>query len=849
MPMRPILIFPKPAIAERELLNGWRSNSTQTSPGTVWTQCYPKLKALGESFNQRLAHVCVSTSGVEPEMALVMEVVSGIDNFYRCVAQIPGFEWMAEEYIQRGEPAEDEVKDDGRLYLVMSNQSAISQLLTLWDGYHADPNYQFPPKQARFRALFKLLKDIRRWGVEDRLRETGVIEDWQDLLRREDGVSKFEIELWYRQSAEKRDLAEGRLRHLIEGANGRVLARCVVDEIKYHAMRVLMPADEIKKVFESQSAAFVQAEEVMFVRPCGQLMQDRQVCENEMNAVSRHELTAPVLQDPAIAVLDGLPLLGHELLNGRILIDDPDDFSSDYPAHLRVHGTSMASIVIHGDIGANQSALTRKVYMRPIFRPNGHHEEIPENVFAVDLLHRAVKRMFEGEGGGEPTAPHVKIINLSLGDERREFFRDMSPLARMVDWLSNKYNVVFIVSAGNHGDTIRVGVGRTAFESLSEEDQEKVVAKVLYSDVRNRRLLSPAESINAITVGAMHQDAVSDFTLGFRRNLFCDLMPSPVTSVGDGYNRSVKPDLVMFGGRQMYDDSSFGTDYFEMKPSALLAKPGIEVASPGPSGSVRASSFACGTSCSAAMVTHCCGIVHEMVIQMLNGRLAQSDIDKYEPCLLKAMIVHSCGWESVRTPLSRALDIDGSSEDGRRVVSKLIGYGVPDVTRVLECTSNRVTLMGFGELKNGKAHIYNYPLPVGISSKRGIKRLTVTLAWLTPISPSNRKYRNVKLWFKLLSDQVAGHRTDSDCYKVTRGTIQHEVYRNERVLVVSNDENIKIKVSCLKDAACFRDPIKYALLATYETSEEIGVDIYSEIATVVAARTTVPVSRGPVLAR
>ena len=125
----------------------------------------------------------------------------------------------------------------------------------------------------------------------------------------------------------------------------------------------------------------------------------------------------------------------------------------------------------------------------------------------------------------------------------------------------------------------------------------------------------------------------------------------------------------------------------------------------------------------------------------------------------------------------------------------------------------------------------------------------MTLAWLTPISPSNRKYRNVKLWFKLLSDQVAGHRTDSDCYKVTRGTIQHEVYRNERVLVVSNDENIKIKVSCLKDAECFRDPIKYALLATYETSEEIGVDIYSEIATVVAARTTVPVSRGPVLAR
>lgn len=55
--------------------------------------------------------------------------------------------------------------------------------------------------------------------------------------------------------------------------------------------------------------------------------------------------------------------------------------------------------------------------------------------------------MFEGDNGGDPVAPSVRIINFSVGIADYHFAGKMSPLARMLDWLSNKYHVLFINSS------------------------------------------------------------------------------------------------------------------------------------------------------------------------------------------------------------------------------------------------------------------------------------------------------------------------------------------------------------------------------------------------------------------
>ena len=96
-----------------------------------------------------------------------------------------------------------------------------------------------------------------------------------------------------------------------------------------------------------------------------------------------------------------------------------------------VTGTAMASLICHGDLDAQGAALDRPVYVRPIMQPrrgfDGRFvEAVPEDVLPVDLVHRAVVRMFDGEGSEPPAAPRVRVVSLSIGDPARPFVREMS---------------------------------------------------------------------------------------------------------------------------------------------------------------------------------------------------------------------------------------------------------------------------------------------------------------------------------------------------------------------------------------------------------------------------------------
>ena len=95
------------------------------------------------------------------------------------------------------------------------------------------------------------------------------------------------------------------------------------------------------------------------------------------------------------------------------------------------------------------------------------------------------------DGASKPTAPAVKIFNLSVGDPAQLFLRSMSPLARLLDWLAWKYDLLFVVSAGNHSNAeIRIPA------STPEPAIESAVLRALQTNVRNRRLLAPAETVN-----------------------------------------------------------------------------------------------------------------------------------------------------------------------------------------------------------------------------------------------------------------------------------------------------------------------------------------------------------------
>src|SRR5207302_2200555 len=101
---------------------------------------------------------------------------------------------------------------------------------------------------------------------------------------------------------------------------------------------------------------------------------------------------------PLVALLDGFPVANHQLLAGNVEIDDPDDLEARYVTNSsRLHGTSMASLIIHGDTNVASPPLKRRIHVRPVLCCDefGSAEHFPREQLVVDIIYRAVIRMFE----------------------------------------------------------------------------------------------------------------------------------------------------------------------------------------------------------------------------------------------------------------------------------------------------------------------------------------------------------------------------------------------------------------------------------------------------------------------
>lgn len=113
----------------------------------------------------------------------------------------------------------------------------------------------------------------------------------------------------------------------------------------------------------------------------------------------------------------------------------------------------------------------------------------------------------------------------------------MSPAAKLLDWLSWKYNVLFIISAGNHVDPLEMSILYKDFRSLSDQQKEDIIYNTIANDRRNRRILSPSESINSITVGSISVDNSPANPYERRINPTLHMLPNVHSSFGGGYRR------------------------------------------------------------------------------------------------------------------------------------------------------------------------------------------------------------------------------------------------------------------------------------------------------------------------
>jgi hypothetical protein len=844
---RPLLLFPGKAEVSRSNKSGGPTSHHLPGHARQGQRLNPKFTQLQNVLRQRAVEFQQSSDGIEPEQALVLETIGSVEDFMNAVKKIDGFEWLGETEIDEIIPDEDfydsQFRDkplNGRLYAVMSNARAVDELLSMWNRWLADNAVKFDRGLNKFKDVFARLKDIRRWSVEDRLGESGILEAWQeDLQHYGDRVVRFEIELWFRTSPEKRLQSATVVRNLVSQLNGSVSHECVISEIAYHALLAELPANAIQQIIANPHTTLVECDGVMFFRRLGQISSDPLPSETELIEANIANFPLPS-GNPVVALLDGLPVSNHAFLSGRIIIDDPDNWLSEYRLDELKHGTAMASLIVHGDLSSNEPPLKRPVYVRPIMKPNpndfnqSRSESVPDNGIAVDLVHRAVRRIFEGDGTEAAAAPSVKAINLSVCDLKRHFNASMSPWARLLDWLSVKYNVLFIVSAGNHNGQIglQISDGET-LAALTAEELRKRTVKSLYENSRHRKILSPAESINCLTIGAAHSDACVDFTPHNRLNLFDAVMPSPYSPFGAGYRKSIKPDFLYHGGRQLYGQVVNSRD--AVAPTRTIQAPGNKVAYPGTQvGELNRTIYCCGTSNAAALVTRSVAVCFDTLEKILSAT-DNADYQNYEIPLLKAMLVHGCSWGEIENLIMNSLETESTRrEQVQKLVSRWLGYGIPNIGRVLECTEQRATVLGFGHLSNDEAHVFDLPLPPSLESKVEWRRVTVTMAYNSPINPTNQKYRQASLWFELLDNNLVTNRSDAQWQAVKRGTVQHEVFIGDRAVSYPDGGALKIKVNCTKDAGKIEYPIPYGLVVSLEVGEGVQIPVYQEIKSKIA---------------
>lgn len=844
---RPILILPTYSDSEKERKSGGIGRISRPTIERQQKRLAPKFEALTRLFQKRNAEklsIRVSPDGLDPELALVFETVGSSANFMAAVKRIPELEWMVEYQVEGIEPDDDfhnekdkDKKLTGKVYCVMSTQKALHQLLSYWRKYCQDPSINLGTGLASLKDVFATLKEIRAWSPVDRFEDTGVLEIWREELEVCRGtLIPFEIELFYRESPAARVLAEQTVRDLLSSMGGKVTSSCVLEEIGYHGLAAELPPERIQDLLSEgrDDIALANSDQIMFFRPTPQTMSefleesdgfDAEVCPEE----------AKVYSEPIVALLDGLPLENHSLLQGRILVDDPDGFAATYQAKDRIHGSAMASLIVHGDLNDDSAkSLDRVIYSRPIMRNKFRVEGFPDGVLLVDLIHRAVRRMFEGSDDNGPVAATVKVINLSIGDPRRQYLTSVSPLARLLDWLSWKYRVLFIISAGNLESIIvdnkEYSAGRTV------EWRTQCIVNSVMRNNRNRKLFSPSECVNALTVGSCFADCSSNVRLTSEDYLIEDGLPNPFSAIGPGVARSIKPEILVPGGRSLAcvpdPEGKIVWRYSSNEgPGCLTVLPRSNTPAIG-------QGYAVGTSVSAALTTHAAGHFYEVLDGVFHRNSFSGVPDEYAALLIKALLVHGASWQT----LGRAIRYYGVTE---QKAGRWFGYGVPDFTRVEQCTERRVTALGFGRLKNAKAHVFRLPFPVDLHSRRIKRKIVVTLAYFTPIAVNRQEYRKAQLWFTLGEDtkRLVPLRENTDWQSVARGTIQHEIFYGEKVIPWGEDDEIEIKVSCRQGTTtgAIGSEIDYAIIVSAETAEPVS-DIYSAVAERIHGR--VPISPG-----
>jgi hypothetical protein len=772
-----------------------------------------RIEAAERAFAEE-AQLTESIQAADPQLVLVFEALDERTDL-TAVALRLGFELLLEtegaidpdDDVQLVSTQARDPQIGTCIHAVCVNSASMERILTAWRGWKETRSVEFG--YGPLGELFGHLRDVHAWGPEDRLRAI----DWDEYFAGQipEQSRTIEIELWYRGSGADRLTAVQDVTALVEQSGGEVIASADIASIGYLAVKCIVPDELLRRLAagDFENALLIKSSHVLYLKAQGQGLlpeiHDEPVVVDAGSAL-------PSL--PArVVLLDGVPASNHQLLAGRVQVNDPDDLSSDSEATVedRRHGTWMSSAVVWGDLNAHEAPLDRFVLVRPVITPSPDTVQRTEEFRDLDLVPDTMRRVFAELFGPGSQFDDLTIVNISLGDPALPFDSIMSSWARILDWLSYEYGVLVVVSAGNYRDLHLVGNDSASIQLLSGVDRSNAILEAQNSAWASRRMIAPAESINALTVGALHDDASGLSPSGYSFDPHDGLLAvSPITGLGGGHRRAVKPDVAAPGGRVAFRDT--GTPSTRLQASGAAIDPGIRVASPA---SGRAANIV-GTSPAAALVSRRLSKLVDLADQ-----IADRDLSRHERAVAaKALLVHGA-----RHP--------DSLRQGFLPLRSSIGYGAIERDLAEGCGPNEATILYLGELGALEQQELLFPLPDGLNV-REIKRVTATLAWLSPVNWRHRQYRRASLGFSapagLTKLPSAIDLTDEDS-KRGSATVKHLAWEINSAVSAGLGDQLSLKVKCFGQAGGLgEERVHFAAAISLWVAPTLGIDIYTQVA-------------------
>lgn len=651
----------------------------------------------------------------------------------------------------------------------------------------------------------------------------------------------IEIELVFRSPEEQATQAEQAVVEAIGAAGGTLVSKCRVADIAYHALLARLPLSAVRQITERSEHGISGMDAVMHVRPQSIVLPDQ--AEDATQPSADRELT-PATGEPILAILDGVPVSQHPLLRDRLNVDDQFGLEPLALVAERVHGTAMASLVAHGDRNLAEPSLARRLHIVPVL---GAGDQFPEDRLVVDLIYQAVTAM---RREADPTAPSVLIVNLSLGNARKPFQGRLSPWARLLDRLSHRYGILFCVSAGNHPQQFDVPPHLTMadYEATIQPQRAMQTLTALSQLIAYRRLLSPSETVNGVTVGAANIDAVTPID---RRGAVGRVDPfhpmvtaNPSSGLGPGFANSVKPDILLPGAREHLTMMASGAG-LSVRPTAGARPHGLKAAAPPRAGISNWEHYTCGTSAASALASRTAHRIHD-ALEAAYGEQFLSLTLHQRAVVIKALLVHTAAWPTDSADLIKS--VLGPADPKQHVrqkdnIRRFLGFGIVSSEDAIYCAADRATFWAAGTLASEKRRSITVPLPACMGGQAQPHSIRGTLAWLTPVLPGRQSYRAVKLSL-LAPDELGGFRVNPskiqpDTNQAGKGTVYSRRWDGDRAPVLTANSSVEFVVQREPDRGANIDelvPFGLAVTVTMPGVVEVYEQARARIAPPVAVR-------------